>query len=44
MRPDRGPCTVYVEDFAECRTVPYDRLQPLPLDQTRSFAIPYKFR
>lgn len=44
MKPDNGPCIVYVEDIAECRTVPYERLHPLPLDQTRSWAIPYKFR
>lgn len=36
MKPDNGPCVVYVEDITECRTVPYDRLKPMPIDQTRS--------
>lgn len=44
MNPNKGPCVVYVEDVGEYHTIPYDRLQVIPLDQTSSSVIPLKFR
>lgn len=44
MKPNHGPCVVYIEDIAECRTVPYERLQPLPPDQIRPWVLPCKSR
>lgn len=44
MKPNNGPCVVYIEDIAECRTVPYERLQPLPPEQIRPWVLPYRPR
>ncbi|XP_055630111.1 protein ovarian tumor locus-like isoform X2 [Toxorhynchites rutilus septentrionalis] len=44
MKPDNGPCLVYIEDTAECRTVPYEKLQPLPHEQIRPWMMSYKSR
>lgn len=40
----KGPCVVYVEDIGECRTIPYERLQAVPLNDSSSSVIPYKGR
>lgn len=40
----KGPCVVYVEDIGECRTIPYERLQAVPLNESSSSVIPFKER
>lgn len=43
MKPEYDTCVVYVEDIAEYRTIPYEWLQEISLDQTRSSYIPFNF-
>ncbi|XP_058468166.1 protein ovarian tumor locus-like isoform X2 [Malaya genurostris] len=42
MKPNKGPCMVYVEEIAEIRTVPHERLQPLSPDQCRRWDLPHQ--
>ncbi|CAG5002688.1 unnamed protein product [Parnassius apollo] len=43
MRPDGGPCLVFIEELGEKRVVSYDQLEPLPLEEIRPWAPPYRF-
>ncbi|XP_061378502.1 putative bifunctional UDP-N-acetylglucosamine transferase and deubiquitinase ALG13 isoform X1 [Danaus plexippus] len=42
MRPD-GPCLVFVEELGEKRLVNYDQLEPLPVEQIKPWAPPYRY-
>ncbi|XP_055586399.1 uncharacterized protein LOC129739048 isoform X2 [Uranotaenia lowii] len=44
MQPNRGPCIVYIEEIAACRTVSFDQLQPLPIEQIKPFVTHKKSR
>ncbi|CAH2046721.1 unnamed protein product, partial [Iphiclides podalirius] len=43
MRPDGGPCLVFIEELGEKRVVSYEQLEPLPVDEVRPWAPPYRF-
>ncbi|XP_053604581.1 protein ovarian tumor locus-like [Plodia interpunctella] len=43
MRPDGGPCLVFIEELGEKRMVNYEQLEPLPLDEIRPWAPPYRY-
>ncbi|XP_028041614.1 putative bifunctional UDP-N-acetylglucosamine transferase and deubiquitinase ALG13 [Bombyx mandarina] len=43
MRPDGGPCLVFIEELGEKRLVNYEQLEPLPLEQVRPWAPPYRY-
>ncbi|XP_026318804.1 uncharacterized protein LOC113229436 isoform X2 [Hyposmocoma kahamanoa] len=43
MRPDGGPCLVFIEELGEKRIVKYDQLEPLPLEEIRPWAPPYRY-
>ncbi|XP_059045647.1 protein ovarian tumor locus-like [Achroia grisella] len=43
MRPDGGPCLVFIEDLGEKRVVNYDQLEPLPQEEVRPWAPPYRY-
>ncbi|KAI5637657.1 OTU-like cysteine protease domain-containing protein [Phthorimaea operculella] len=43
MRPDGGPCLVFIEELGEKRVVNYDQLEPLPVDEIRPWAPPYRY-
>ncbi|XP_037296368.1 putative bifunctional UDP-N-acetylglucosamine transferase and deubiquitinase ALG13 [Manduca sexta] len=43
MGPDGGPCLVFIEELGEKRVVNYDQLEPLPLDEIRPWAPPYRY-
>lgn len=36
------PCVVFVEELGEKRSVPREFLQPLPLEQVKPWALPYR--
>ncbi|KAI8421390.1 hypothetical protein MSG28_009470 [Choristoneura fumiferana] len=42
MRPDGGPCLVYIEELGEKRVVNFEQLEPLPLSEARPWAPPYR--
>lgn len=37
MKPHNGPCVVYLEEFAECRTVSYEKIKPVTTDDSKSW-------
>ncbi|XP_063826536.1 protein ovarian tumor locus-like [Ostrinia nubilalis] len=43
MRPDGGPCLVFIEELGEKRVVNYDQLEPLPQEELRPWAPPYRY-
>ncbi|KAL0830274.1 hypothetical protein ABMA28_002476 [Loxostege sticticalis] len=43
MRPDGGPCLVFIEELGEKRVVNYDQLEPLPQEEIRPWAPPYRY-
>ncbi|XP_050348787.1 putative bifunctional UDP-N-acetylglucosamine transferase and deubiquitinase ALG13 isoform X1 [Nymphalis io] len=43
MRPDGGPCLVFIEELGEKRLVNYDQLEPLPVDEIKPWAPPYRY-
>lgn len=44
MKPHNGPCVVYLEEFAECRSVPYEKLRPIATDHPKSWSFAHKPR
>lgn len=43
MRPDGGPCLVFIEELGEKRIVNYEQLEPLPVNEARPWAPPYRY-
>lgn len=43
MRPKGGPCLVFIEELGEKRVVNYDQLEPLPMEQIKPWAPPYRY-
>lgn len=43
MRPDGGPCLVFIEELGEKRIVSYEQLEPLPVEEIRPWAPPYRY-
>lgn len=43
MRPDGGPCLVFIEELGEKRVVDFEQLEPLPLEEVRPWAPPYRY-
>ncbi|XP_013139392.1 PREDICTED: protein ovarian tumor locus-like isoform X3 [Papilio polytes] len=43
MSPEGGPCLVFIEELGEKRVVGYDQLEPLPIEEIRPWAPPYRF-
>ncbi|CAH2085068.1 unnamed protein product [Euphydryas editha] len=43
MRPDGGPCLVFIEELGEKRVVNYEQLEPLPVDEIKPWAPPYRY-
>ncbi|CAB3254360.1 unnamed protein product [Arctia plantaginis] len=43
MSPEGGPCLVFIEELGEKRIVNYEQLEPLPLDEIRPWAPPYRY-
>lgn len=43
MKPDRGPCVVFIEELGEKRVVDYEQLESLPSDEIRPWAPPYRY-
>lgn len=43
MGQDGGPCLVFVEELGEKRVVNYEQLEPLPVDEIKPWAPPYRF-
>ncbi|GBP54102.1 Protein ovarian tumor locus [Eumeta japonica] len=43
MRPDGGPCLVFIEELGEKRVVNYNQLESLPQDEIRPWAPPYRY-
>lgn len=43
MRPDGGPCLVYIEELGEKRVVNFEQLEPLPLSEAKPWAPPYRY-
>ncbi|KAM3960038.1 LOW QUALITY PROTEIN: ovarian tumor protein [Aphomia sociella] len=43
MRSDGGPCLVFIEELGEKRIVNYDQLEPLPQEEIRPWAPPYRY-
>ncbi|XP_063622428.1 putative bifunctional UDP-N-acetylglucosamine transferase and deubiquitinase ALG13 [Cydia splendana] len=43
MRPDGGPCLVFIEELGEKRVVNYDQLEPLSVSEARPWAPPYRY-
>ncbi|XP_072932435.1 deubiquitinase otu-like [Epargyreus clarus] len=43
MRPEGGPCLVFIEELGEKRVVNYDQLEPLPIEEIRPWAPPYRY-
>ncbi|KAF9422731.1 hypothetical protein HW555_001725 [Spodoptera exigua] len=43
MRPDGGPCLVFIEELGEKRIVNFEQLEPLPLEEIRPWAPPYRY-
>lgn len=43
MSPEGGPCLVFIEELGEKRIVNYEELEPLPLDEIRPWAPPYRY-
>ncbi|XP_063891514.1 protein ovarian tumor locus-like isoform X3 [Helicoverpa armigera] len=43
MRPDGGPCLVFIEELGEKRVVNFEQLEPLPLEEIRPWAPPYRY-
>ncbi|CAH0720263.1 unnamed protein product, partial [Brenthis ino] len=42
MRTD-GPCLVFIEELGEKHYVNYDQLEPLPIEQVKPWAPPYRY-
>lgn len=42
MKTD-GPCLVFIEELGEKQYVNYDQLEPLPLEQVKPWAPPYRY-
>lgn len=42
MRPD-GPCLVFIEELGEKMVVNYEQLEPLPVDEIKPWAPPYRY-
>ncbi|XP_041980033.1 protein ovarian tumor locus-like [Aricia agestis] len=43
MLPERGPCLVFIEELGEKKTVLYEQLQPLPVEEIKPWAPPYRY-
>ncbi|XP_063362828.1 protein ovarian tumor locus-like [Cydia amplana] len=43
MRPDGGPCLVFIEELGEKRVVNFDQLEPLSVSEARPWAPPYRY-
>ncbi|XP_023936138.2 protein ovarian tumor locus [Bicyclus anynana] len=43
MHPNGGPCLVFIEELGEKRLVNYDQLEPLPKEQIKPWAPPYRY-
>ncbi|XP_039754954.1 protein ovarian tumor locus-like [Pararge aegeria] len=43
MSPDGGPCLVFIEELGEKRVVDFDQLEPLPVEQIKPWAPPYRY-
>ncbi|XP_063534815.1 protein ovarian tumor locus-like isoform X2 [Cydia strobilella] len=43
MRPDGGPCLVFIEEMGEKRVVNYDQLEPLSVSEARPWAPPFRY-
>ncbi|VVC88059.1 unnamed protein product [Leptidea sinapis] len=43
MGPDEGPCLVFIEELGEKRVVNYDQLKPLPIEEVKPWAPPYRY-
>lgn len=43
MRPDGGPCLVFIEELGEKRVVNYEQLEPLPVNEAQPWAPPYRY-
>ncbi|XP_029712312.1 protein ovarian tumor locus isoform X2 [Aedes albopictus] len=44
MKPNNGPCVVYLEELAECRSVSYEQLRPMATDHSKPWSFTYKSR
>lgn len=44
MKPSNGPCVVYLEELAECRSVPYEKLRPMATDHSKPWNYAHKTR
>ena len=43
MRPEGGPCLVFIEELGEKRIVNFEQLEPLPVEEVRPWAPPYRY-
>ncbi|XP_045532193.1 putative bifunctional UDP-N-acetylglucosamine transferase and deubiquitinase ALG13 isoform X1 [Pieris brassicae] len=43
MGQDGGPCLVFIEELGEKRLVNYEQLEPLPMDEIKPWAPPYRY-
>ncbi|CAK1541935.1 unnamed protein product [Leptosia nina] len=43
MGQEGGPCLVFIEELGEKRIVKYDQLEPLPIDEIKPWAPPYRY-
>ncbi|XP_045769860.1 putative bifunctional UDP-N-acetylglucosamine transferase and deubiquitinase ALG13 isoform X2 [Maniola jurtina] len=43
MHPDGGPCVVFIEELGEKRVLNFDQLEPLPVEQIKPWAPPYRY-
>ncbi|XP_069358018.1 deubiquitinase otu-like [Maniola hyperantus] len=43
MHPDGGPCLVFIEELGEKRVLNFDQLEPLPVEQIKPWAPPYRY-
>ncbi|XP_047990228.1 putative bifunctional UDP-N-acetylglucosamine transferase and deubiquitinase ALG13 isoform X2 [Leguminivora glycinivorella] len=43
MRPDGGPCLVFIQELGEKRVVNYEQLEPLSESEARPWAPPYRY-
>ncbi|CAG4928773.1 unnamed protein product [Colias eurytheme] len=43
MGQDGGPCLVFIEELGEKRIVNFDQLEPLPVEEIKPWAPPYRY-
>lgn len=44
MKHSNGPFIVYLEELAECRTIPYDRIRAIATEKSKSWSLPCNSR